>query len=152
MAIDVEALVNSLKLKREAEGLSLRGLSSIIGVSFSSLARIERGDGHPDNNSVIRILEWLGKEGKDAGLTFEHVALVHFRANKNIQSRTVRCLLGIAEAEAKQLFCSHPASSSECGWGAAVITAAACHCRRYAWLAGGVSRPSAHRQEPARSR
>ncbi len=46
---------------------------------------------------MIRILEWLGKEGKDAGLTFEHVALVHFRANKNIQSRTVRCLLGIAE-------------------------------------------------------
>jgi transcriptional regulator with XRE-family HTH domain len=85
MSIDINALVNSLKNKREAEGLSLRALSTKIGVSFSSLARIERGEGQPDNNSVIRILEWLGQEGKDAGLTFEHVALVHFRANKNIQ-------------------------------------------------------------------
>jgi transcriptional regulator with XRE-family HTH domain len=97
MAVDIDALVKALKNKRELEGLSLRGLSSIIGVSFSSLARIERGEGQPDNNSVIRILEWLGQEGKEAGLTFEQVALVHFRANKNIQSKTVSCLLGIAE-------------------------------------------------------
>jgi transcriptional regulator with XRE-family HTH domain len=97
MAVDVATLVNLLKIKREAEGLSLRGLSSIIGVSFSSLARIERGEGQPDNNSMIRILEWLGQDGKDADLTFEDVALVHFRANKNIQSRTVGCLMKIAE-------------------------------------------------------
>ncbi len=96
MSVDTEALVNALKNKREAEGLSLRALSSVVGISFSSLARIERGEGQPDNNSTIRLLEWLGPEGRNAGLAFEDVALVHFRANKNIQSKTVKSLLNIA--------------------------------------------------------
>jgi Zn-dependent peptidase ImmA (M78 family) len=97
MSVDIEALVNAMKKKRDVEGLSLRALSTVVGISFSSLARIERGDGEPDNNSMIRLLEWLGNDGREAGLTFEHVALVHFRANKNIQSKTVKSLLKIAE-------------------------------------------------------
>jgi|TARA_R110000850_G_scaffold277075_1_gene422150 transcriptional regulator with XRE-family HTH domain len=96
MTIDTKALVAALKRKRESEGLSLRALSAQIGVSFSSLARIERGEGQPDNNSTIRILEWLGNDGRDAGLSFDNVALVHFRAAKNVQSRTVHCLLEAA--------------------------------------------------------
>jgi len=35
------------------------------------LARIERGEGLPDNNSKIRLLEWLGPEGEQAGLGFD---------------------------------------------------------------------------------
>ena len=90
-------LIAALKKKRGAEGLSIRGLSSIVGVSFSTLARIERGDGQPDNNSLLRILEWLGEDGRDSGLTFENVAFVHFRANKNVKSKTVHCLLQAAD-------------------------------------------------------
>jgi transcriptional regulator with XRE-family HTH domain len=67
-------------------------------VSFSTLARIERGDGEPDNNSRIRILEWLSEDAKALGLSFESVALVHFRASKNIGSKTVHCLLQVADA------------------------------------------------------
>lgn len=85
-----------MKRKRQAEGLSIRALSAVIGVSFSSLARIERGDGEPDNNSAIRIIEWLGQEGEEEGLTLDQVAYVHFRADKNIQSKTVHCLLSAA--------------------------------------------------------
>ncbi|WP_084627434.1 XRE family transcriptional regulator [Sediminimonas qiaohouensis] len=96
MTMDTKALVAALKRKRESEGLSLRALSAQIGVSFSSLARIERGEGQPDNNSTIRILEWLGNDGRDAGLSFHSVALVHFRAAKNVQSNTVHCLLEAA--------------------------------------------------------
>jgi transcriptional regulator with XRE-family HTH domain len=96
MNFDVRKLVLALKARREAEGLSLRALSSKIGVSFSTLARIERGDGEPDNNSAIRILEWLGQDARDAGLALERVAYVHFRANKNVQSQTVHCLLDCA--------------------------------------------------------
>lgn len=96
MSLDTKKLIAVMKRKREAEGLSIRALSSVIGVSFSSLARIERGDGEPDNNSSIRIMEWLGKEGQEAGLTLDNVAYVHFRANKNIQSKTVHCLLTAA--------------------------------------------------------
>jgi Zn-dependent peptidase ImmA (M78 family) len=90
-------LVEAVRRKREAEGLSIRGLSSLVGVSFSTLARIERGEGLPDNNSKIRLLEWLGPEGEEAGLTFDRVALVHFRAAKNVRSPTVHALLRAAD-------------------------------------------------------
>lgn len=92
-----ERLVESVKRKREADGLSLRALSAIVGVSFSSLARIERGEGLPDNNSKIRLLEWLGPDAEQDGLSFENVALVHFRAGKNVRSTTVKTLLRAAD-------------------------------------------------------
>lgn len=98
MKTDKKALIQALKDKRAAEGLSIRALSEKIGVSFSSLARIERGEGEPDNNSSIRILEWLGPDARDAGLRMEGVALVHFRAAKNVGSKTVECLLLAADA------------------------------------------------------
>jgi transcriptional regulator with XRE-family HTH domain len=92
-----EKLIAAIRRKREAEGLSIRALSATIGVSFSTLARIERGEGQPDNNSKIRLLEWLGADAGDAGLSFDNVAFVHFRAGKNIRSGTVRTLLRAAE-------------------------------------------------------
>lgn len=97
MKTDKQALIKALKKKRESEGLSIRALSERVGISFSSLARIERGEGEPDNNSTIRIIEWLGPDAQDAGLSFDSVALVHFRAAKNVQSKTVHCLLQVAE-------------------------------------------------------
>jgi transcriptional regulator with XRE-family HTH domain len=90
-------LVRAVRRKREATGLSIRALSSVVGVSFSTLARIERGEGEPDNNSKIRLLEWLGSDAEQAGLSFDNVALVHFRAGKNARSQTVQALLAAAE-------------------------------------------------------
>lgn len=87
-----ERLVAAVKRKREREALSLRALSNVVGVSFSSLARIERGDGAPDNNSKIRLLEWLGVEAEDEGLSFDDVAFVHFRAPKHVSSATMQNL------------------------------------------------------------
>ena len=86
-------LAKAVQQKREAEGLSIRALAAIVGISFSTLARIERGEGSPDNNSKVRLLEWLGDQGEDAGLSFDSVAFVHFRAAKNVQSSTVQALL-----------------------------------------------------------
>lgn len=93
-----EKLIRAVKRKREAEGLSIRALSDAIGISFSTLARIERGEGQPDNNSKIRLLEWLGAGAEDAGLSFDKVAFVHFRAGKNIRSSTVHTLLKAADS------------------------------------------------------
>jgi transcriptional regulator with XRE-family HTH domain len=97
MESQTELLVKLLKEKRAAQGYSLRQLSSLIGVSFSTLGRVERGDGEPDNNTKIRILEWLGDDARSAGLSFNSVALVHFRARKQIDSDTVQALLGVAD-------------------------------------------------------
>ncbi|MBN9360905.1 MULTISPECIES: XRE family transcriptional regulator [unclassified Devosia] len=91
-----EKLVQAVRRKRETEGLSIRALSAVVGVSFSTLARMERGEGQPDNNSKIRLLQWLGAEAEDAGLGFDNVAFVHFRAGRNIRSSTVDALLGAA--------------------------------------------------------
>lgn len=90
-------LIDAVRRKREAQGLSLRALASEVGVSFSTLARIERGDGQPDNNSRIRLIEWLGEDAEAAGIGFDRVAFVHFRAMKNVRSGTVRHLLAAAD-------------------------------------------------------
>ena len=92
-----ERLIQAVKKKREAEGLSIRALATAVGVSFSTLARIERGEGQPDNNSKIRLLQWLGAYAEEAGLSFDNVAFVHFRAGRNVQSSTVRILLQAAD-------------------------------------------------------
>lgn len=102
-------LIEALRTKRQTQGYSLRKLSSVIGVSFSTLARIERGAGEPDNNSRIRILEWLGEDARALGLSFESVALVHFRASKNIDSKTVHCLLQVADALKRKYGSEHTA-------------------------------------------
>ena len=97
MALDIEKLILTQKSKREREGLSLRKLSRLIGVSFSTLARIERGEGSPDNNSALRIINWLGDDAREAGLSFDKVALVHFRASKNTESQVIERLLKVAD-------------------------------------------------------
>lgn len=91
-----EKLVRAVREKREREGLSIRALSAVVGISFSTLARIERGEGAPDNNSKIRLLEWLGPEAEEHELGFDRVAFVHFRAGKNASSGTVQTLLRAA--------------------------------------------------------
>lgn len=102
-------LVRAVKRKREREGLSIRALSAVVGISFSTLARIERGEGEPDNNSKIRLLEWLGPDADEAGLTFDNVAFVHFRAGKNARSSTVQTLLAAAECIKR----AHPGNELE---------------------------------------
>lgn len=91
-----EKLVKAVRAKRDREGLSIRALSGIVGISFSTLARIERGEGSPDNNSKIRLLEWLGPDAEEHELGFDGVAFVHFRAGKNASSGTVQTLLQAA--------------------------------------------------------
>lgn len=48
-----------LKEARLKSGLTLRALAKIVGVSFSSLARMERGQGKPSAASVMRVEKWL---------------------------------------------------------------------------------------------
>lgn len=92
-----EKLIKAVIEKRNRLGLSIRGLSAQVGISFSTLARLERAAGLPDNNSKIRLLEWLGDDAQDLGLQFERAAFVHFRAMKNVQSGTVQALLKAAD-------------------------------------------------------
>ena len=62
MAVDIQKLITSLRAKREAERLDLRACGQKIRIGFSTLARVERGEREPDNNSIIKILHWLHPE------------------------------------------------------------------------------------------
>lgn len=108
-------LVDALRKKREADGLSIRALATKIGVSFSSLARVERGEGEPDNNSTIRILNWLGADAEEYGLSYQETALVHFRAAKNVTSKTTQCLLQAANEIKKNYFANENPSTGDNG-------------------------------------
>lgn len=107
-----EKLIKAVTEKRNRLGLSIRSLSAQVGISFSTLARLERGAGLPDNNSKIRLLEWLGEEAQDLGLNFERAAFVHFRAMKNVQSGTVQALLRAADC-IKENFANKNTDSEE---------------------------------------
>ena len=98
-----QKLIESMRVKRLENHLSIRKLAQEIGVSFSALARLERGLGVPDNNTKARILTWLGDDAKDLGFDVQHVANVHFRAAKNAPSKTIECLVKVAAAVRKQL-------------------------------------------------
>ena len=52
-------LIQRMRDMRLLQGLSLRRLASILGLGFSTLARLERGEGKPDPASAVRIHRWL---------------------------------------------------------------------------------------------
>src|SRR5262245_51530082 len=90
-------LVEYVRLKREAQDLSIRKLAEITGVSFATLSRLERGQGLPDDNTIARLANWLGEDATQFDLPITQVAEVHFRAGKNADARTIEALSNIAE-------------------------------------------------------
>lgn len=60
----VRDLGERAKAQRETHGLSLRQASAEIGISFNTLARVERGH-LPDLQNYQRIVRWLGLAGDE---------------------------------------------------------------------------------------
>lgn len=48
----------AINLKREMEGVSLRDLAEITGISASTLSRIENAE-KPDIDTMITLVDWL---------------------------------------------------------------------------------------------
>lgn len=90
-------LARAVAKKRISDGLSLRALSEKIGVSFSTLSRIENGSHSPDPNTILRVSNWLGAQTPISKKQGERHSWVHFRAAKNASSRTVSCLFAAAQ-------------------------------------------------------
>lgn len=90
------ALASRVKDKRERLGYSLRRLSEAVGVGFSTLSRLERHEGRPDHNTIVRLLSWLGDDGDDLNFEVQEVALVHFRVDKNVDGRIVHAMVQVA--------------------------------------------------------
>lgn len=101
--MDKEAriLIQAFKDKKKKMGLSLRKAADLIGVSFSTLNRLENFECAPDANTKVRLLNWLGSDAFELPLKHEQVAEVHFRAAKQIDSETISHLV-IAARSVKQ--------------------------------------------------
>jgi transcriptional regulator with XRE-family HTH domain len=58
--INVKELGRHVTRKRESEGLSLRGVAKLTGVSPSTLSRIETAKGFvPDATTLAKLCQWL---------------------------------------------------------------------------------------------
>lgn len=70
--IEAAQIVEEGKNKRLAQGLSLRGLAAIIGVSPSTLSRLERGIGDPEVRVLNRLNRWVSGEDLPAPESSRH--------------------------------------------------------------------------------
>ena len=114
MASRNDTLVNTMELgraiKRHREDLkmSLRDVADEIGVSASTLSRIENGTGKPDADNIARITRWLdmpvdrvmsNRQGRDVEpvVYYPHEATpeiveAHLRADKKLSPETAKAL------------------------------------------------------------
>ena len=95
---------------REQRGLTLRQAAQQVGVSPTTLSRIERGIGKPDLETLDSLIVWLdldraavfrAKE-RDTNDTPGAVRVL-LRADRNLDSRTAGALAAIFESVYKEL-------------------------------------------------
>jgi transcriptional regulator with XRE-family HTH domain len=115
MAVKNEPLVNTSELGRAIKrhrgelDLSLRDVADEIGVSASTLSRIENGTGKPDSDNIVRITRWLdmpvdrvmsnrqGGKNVEPVVYYPHEATpeiveAHLRADKKLSPDTAKAL------------------------------------------------------------
>jgi transcriptional regulator with XRE-family HTH domain len=59
MTVDLLALSKAVKAKRAASGRTLAAVAPEVGLSFATLARIERKEKMPELLSYIKLCRWL---------------------------------------------------------------------------------------------
>src|SRR2546425_12482761 len=57
--VNTSELGSAVHRRREQQGLSLRDVAEVTGVSASTLSRIENGTGCPDADNIARLAAWL---------------------------------------------------------------------------------------------
>ena len=57
--VNTAELGSAVRRRREEQGLSLRDVADVTGVSASTLSRIENGTGKPDADNIARLAGWL---------------------------------------------------------------------------------------------
>src|ERR1700730_17356225 len=57
--VNTSELGGAVRRRRDQQGLSLRDVADVTGVSASTLSRIENGTGKPDADNIARLNSWL---------------------------------------------------------------------------------------------
>jgi transcriptional regulator with XRE-family HTH domain len=99
----------AVRRRREQQGLSLRDVADVTGVSASTLSRIENGTGKPDADNIARLAGWLdmpiervmnhGHSATDPKPvvyypheTTPEIVEAHLRADKHLTPQTAKAL------------------------------------------------------------
>jgi len=108
--VNTTELGNAVRRRREQEGLSLRDVAELTGVSASTLSRIENGTGKPDADNIARLAAWLdmpiervmhhgSRNSADPKpvVYYPHestpeIVEAHLRADKHLTAQTARAL------------------------------------------------------------
>ncbi len=107
--VNTQELGRAIKRHRDELKMSLRDVADEIGVSASTLSRIENGTGKPDADNIARITRWLdmpvdrvmnsGRPGKSVEpvVYYPHEATpeiveAHLRADKKLSPETAKAL------------------------------------------------------------
>ena len=106
--VNTQELGRAIKRHREELKMSLRDVADEIGVSASTLSRIENGTGKPDADNIARITGWLdmpvdrvmsNRQGSDIEpvIYYPHEATpeiveAHLRADRNLSPETAKAL------------------------------------------------------------
>ena len=106
--VNTQELGRAIKRHREELKMSLRDVADEIGVSASTLSRIENGTGKPDADNIARITRWLDMPvdrvmsnrqvgDVEAVVYYPHEATpeiveAHLRADRNLSPETAKAL------------------------------------------------------------
>src|SRR6476660_10483033 len=107
--VNTAELGTAVRRRREQQGLSLRDVADLTGVSASTLSRIENGTGKPDADNIARLASWLdmpiervmhqGHRGTDPNpvVYYPHestpeIVEAHLRADKHLTAETAKAL------------------------------------------------------------
>ena len=105
--INTAELGRAIKRHREEQKMSLRDVADEIGVSASTLSRIENGTGKPDADNIARITGWLDmpvdrvmsnqRSAVEPVVYYPHEATpeiveAHLRADKKLSPETAKAL------------------------------------------------------------
>ena len=105
--LDGALLASRIGAKRRSQGLSQRAAASAIGVSASTLSRIERGGHLPHREPLLRIARWLdvpielaadidsdtGERVHPAGISPVEAVELHLRADPDLSSPDAETLI-----------------------------------------------------------
>src|SRR4026207_239762 len=116
--VNTQELGRAIKRRREELKMSLRDFADEIGVSASTLSRIENGTGKPDADNIARITGWLdmpvdrvmsNRQGSDIEpvIYYPHEATpeiveAHLRADRNLSPETAKALSELFRVASQQ--------------------------------------------------
>jgi transcriptional regulator with XRE-family HTH domain len=74
---DPSDLARQVAAKRRGEGLTLRQVAELTGVSMPTLSRVERGGHVPDRENLLKLARWVGLRLDPATSGQRHGPAVH---------------------------------------------------------------------------